>query len=699
MAGAVAEADPPPGLYSLTSRAEYEERSDLDRRHRRLMSGLPLGRRAVGMAGLSVLSVVLIVAFLSTPTPGIPGPSASATVPTPQVLPTPRPTERALAPLDDPVVVVDGRYDANAPRTVRSPSRHKNQSKLFFVDGSWWGILQEPVSREAHIQRLDWATQRWHDTGVVVDDRPFARADALVHDDTLYVASAGGSDSPEHAVRVSSFHYDRAAKRWSLSPDFPVTVTDSGVESSLIERASNGRLWVAFVQAGRLLVSHSTDDDHRWVEPFRPVVTGSDVATDQVGMAAVGNEVILLWSNQKDQAVYATSHDVGRPDAEWAPPTTVLRGLRLADNHVNMKALPDGRLFAAVKTSLDTVPNNQPGWDQILLLVRDHDGGWSSHQVSQIRDKQTRPIVVLDTSHGEILVFATAPTSGGAIYMKHTPMGKHAFTTGRGSEVIATTSSARINDSTSTKQAVDASTGLVVLATDKSTGRYVHLAASLGGPAPGRPAQGAPPDGPEPAPSEPVTLVDEPMDVQQLGATLDPLWRSSPSRSGGTARYVRREGSDLAARLLTTGTGELRPCRSLGATNAGHLLMGLDVRIDKQGATDSIMLMARGDGSELAAIRVDEQLRVRISEADARPTTNARLVPGRWYRAELDLDVAARTFTARLLDAQGKVILRRSDRPWRTPSASAVDGLCLAASTGRGGLGLSFDDVTVVRSP
>lgn len=655
-----------------------------------------MDRRLAAMLAIGMTGLVLIVGLVLTPPPPTTGgPVGSA--PSLPPAPTPIPPEDALAPLRDAVVVVDGRFDDQPKRTVQGPTRHKNQSKLFFADGTWWGVLQEPASRESRIHRLDWTTQRWHDTGVVVDERSFARADVLYHDDVLYVASAGGSESPAHAVRVSLYDYDPGTRTWTPRPDFPVTISPTGVESSLIDRASDGRLWVSYIEAGQLLVSHSLEDAYHWVAPYRPVVAGTDVATDQVGMVAVEGEVVLLWSNQNDEAIYATSHRDGDPDEVWAPATTVLQGLKLADNHVNIKALPDGRIYAAVKTSLDTVPGRQPGWDQILLLTR-QDGRWSSQQVGQIRDKHTRPIVVLDTEHEEALLFATAPASGGAIYMKHAPFEQLRFPTGRGVEALATTPFARINDATSTKQPVDASTGLVILAADDTTGRYVHLAASLGGIAPGVPSNEAPPDGPEPEPAEPSLIVEEYSDVRDVGTPIHPMWEMAPSRADGTVTYVRRSASDIAVRLRTTGAGELRPCRKLPIARSGTVSISMSVRLDRQGPADTILVMPRGDGEELGALRVDDQLRVRVSRKGNRETTDVRLQPGAWYGIRMDLDVAARTYAVRLLDGE-RVILERTDQPWRADVATRVDGLCVAAGTGAPGVGLSFDDLVITRTP
>jgi hypothetical protein len=655
----------------------------------------------VAMGGITILGVSLLALFLLTPGPplqhiGAPSaPLASASI-------TPPVTGDALAPLVDPVTVVDGRYDDQAKRIVHNPSENKNQSKLFFAYGSWWGVLHEPTSREARIQRLDWATQRWHDTGVVVDERPTARADVLFSGDTLYVASAATGTSPVQAVRITAFSFVPDSHRWALRPDFPVTISSLGVSSSLIERAADGTLWAAWIADGRILVTHSTTNDHRWIAPYRPAVAGTDTAgadtsTEQVGMATVGDEVVLLWSNQVDDAVFTTSHRAGTGDDVWAPATIVLKGLRLADNHVNIKALPDGRLFAAIKTSLDTVPAAQPGWDQVLLLDRQGDA-WSSQQFGQIRDKHTRPIVVLDTEQHEVLVFATAPTAGGAIYLKSARFDDLKFEVGQGAPALMSADAPAINNATSTKQSVDASTGLVVLASDESIGRYVHLATSLGGPAPGIPT-GAPPEGPVPAPAGPVDLVLESMDAFVVGDRVQPIWRMTPSRSGGTLAYVRRSGPDLAVAVRTTGTRELRPCRTFGATSSGKLAISLDVRLDRQGAKDTTLLMARGDNQELGAIRVDSLYRIRISRLGNRETTSVRIKPGRWYHVAMTLDIAKRTFSTQLSDAAGTRLLSRSDKAWRAPGVSSVDGLCVSPSIGTPGAGLSFDEVRVTRRP
>lgn len=656
-----------------------------------------MNRRITAAVVLAIAATTLLTVYLLAPGRPAPIPPSDAR----QTPASPRPSAAALAPLEDAVMVVDGKFDDRVDRQVKAPTGSRSQSKLWFADGSWWGILVEPASQEARIQRLDWTTQRWHDTGVVVDERPLARADALLDGTHLYVASAGSRAYVAHAIRVSRFSFSAATGRWSLDPDFPVKISETGVESVLIERASDGTVWVGYVAAGRLQVAHSLGNDHRWSEPFTPPSIGTTRTAAEVGMAAFGDRIGVLWTTQSDRSVYFTSHRVGDPDSSWAEATTVVSGLRTGDNHLSVKALPDGRLFAAVNTSLDTVPNYEPGWDQVLLLARKPDGAWISHQFGQIRDKHTRPIVLLDGVDDEVLVLAAAPTGGGAIYLKHASLDDPRFPVGIGTPVIETTRDARINDATSTKQRLDATTGVVVLASDDSTGRYVHAAGALGGgPSPGRPRPGAsPPDGPVAAPPDPVVLVDDGFDPFPVGEPPGGTWELSTGRADGSLAVVTRAGTNLAVRARTRSTGELRACRGFAAGTAGVVTIEADVRLDRPGQKDTTLLMARGDGRELAGIRVDRQGRVRVAERGRRETTNLRLAPGSWYRITLRLDVAARRYGVTVARPAGRVLLRRTGLAWRAADATRVDSLCLEASAGAAGLGLSIDDVRVVRMP
>jgi hypothetical protein len=45
------------------------------------------------------------------------------------------------------------------------------QSKLWFNDGLWWGVLFDRSSEEYHIYRYDWSSHSWNDCGTLFDER------------------------------------------------------------------------------------------------------------------------------------------------------------------------------------------------------------------------------------------------------------------------------------------------------------------------------------------------------------------------------------------------------------------------------------------------------------------------------------------------------------------------------------------------
>lgn len=171
-----------------------------------------------------------------------------------------------------------------------------------------------------------------------------------------------------------------------------------------------------------------------------------------------------------------------------------LHGKLMSDDHINLKTLQSdasGRVFAAVKTSLNdgNAPSTSAQID--LLVFKPATGSWTSTVFGTIADCHTRPLVLLDEANQVVHMFATAPTGSGCpysgapgtIYEKTAPMSNPVFPAGRGTPVIQDGTSAALNNATSTKQPVNASTGLVVLAGNDSTHRYWHMDEALPGPA------------------------------------------------------------------------------------------------------------------------------------------------------------------------------------------------------------------------
>jgi PKD repeat protein len=205
-------------------------------------------------------------------------------------------------------------------------------------------------------------------------------------------------------------------------------------------------------------------------------------------IALGGNKIGLMWSNQSgsNYAMWFAVHQDGASDTTWSAGEKALQGSSEADDHINLKSLQtdgSGRVFAATKTS-----NTSSSSALIMLSVRSATGVWSRHPIANVSDCPNRPLVLIDEQNNVLHTFYTAPgppnyvctSSGGAIYEKTSPLNSVSFPAGRGTPVIVDADSPYIHDASSTKQNVNAATGIVVLAINGQTGYYWHHYETLG---------------------------------------------------------------------------------------------------------------------------------------------------------------------------------------------------------------------------
>jgi PKD repeat protein len=382
------------------------------------------------------------------------------------------------------------------------PSASKPESKLWWNDGIWWADMVDAVSGRHRIFRLNLSTQTWSNTGVNLDDRAGARSDTLWDGAHLYVASHVFTTSPSSGKpsRLYRYSYALATKTYSLDSGFPVSINNYATETLVIDKDSAGKLWATWVQNNQVYVNRTTTDDRTWATPFVLPVSGVSVAKDDISSVVAMNDdtIGVMWSNQNDSKVYFAVHVDGTSDTTWQTSRTALIGPKSADDHINLKTVHadrSGRVYAAVKTSFTT--SSAP---LIMLLVRDPaTGNWDNHVVARVSDSHTRPIVLINEENRTIHVFATGPQppstsgqSGGSIYKKTSAMDSISFPLGYGTPVIRDADAPEQNDVTSTKQNLNSTTGMVVLATNGTTRRYWHAYESFG-PAPPPPDPPGPP--------------------------------------------------------------------------------------------------------------------------------------------------------------------------------------------------------------
>ncbi len=224
-----------------------------------------------------------------------------------------------------------------------------------------------------------------------------------------------------------------------------------------------------------------TCNDGAWGEPFAlPVNEGATgLATDDISAIVAYNEHIgIMWGNQTTDSFFFAAHPDHAADTEGWEVVAVYSGTDFPEDHINLKSLqadPAGNLFAVVKTS--TVPRLVA-----LLVCRGGDctrrESWTPHLVyrKQGDTDPSRPILLIDESNRNLYVFVTMPEAGGSINYKVSPIDHIDFgdPTTKGIPFIHSTRDPGTSNPTSTNQNLTNETGLVVLASDSTTRRYLH---------------------------------------------------------------------------------------------------------------------------------------------------------------------------------------------------------------------------------
>ena len=421
------------------------------------------------------------------------GPDASASA-------SPTATPQPVLPAD-PVArtFIDQTLGPNSPPW---PTGSKTQSRLWVADGSWWAAMLEPTSMAYHIYQLVAGGQAWRDTGTLVDARTRSDPDCLWDGKHLYIVSAAPGKTAAGSAQLTRYSLDAKNQRFVLDPDFPIDLTAASVDSLSIARDSTGVLWVSYVTAtGQVTVNHSIDNDLIWGQPYDLPVPESKVTPgDAVQTVAFDKSRIgVFWGSRSNGSFFLASHEDGDPDTTWTGPETAISGHGLASDQLRVVATPDGRLLALVKTALSEDPTSNGRSAAILFLERTPDGTWTNVLFSRIQDQHTSPLIAVDASTGIVYAMATTPRSGGSIALKRTWLDDPAFLPGTGSPVVSDPTATATGSGSTGKDPVGPATGLVVLAFDPATGRYIHGLIDLGGgiAAGTLPATGGPAPGPQ----------------------------------------------------------------------------------------------------------------------------------------------------------------------------------------------------------
>jgi len=376
-----------------------------------------------------------------------------------------------------------------------SPTGEKPQSKLWYNDGIWWGSLFNTATSDFHIYRFNWSAQTWTDTGTLLDERSKSSADCLWDGTHLYIASAVSlSSSADISISVMRYSYNASTQTYTQDPGFPVVVANAAVEAVVLDKDTTGTLWITYtddngVGGRQVYVAHSTTNDQTWGTPYiLPAPGATNLTADDISaLVAFDSQIGVMWSNQNDETMYFAAHADGGPDDIWSL-NPALQGPKYADDHINLKSLqadPSGRVFAAVKTSLNDVNPPDPGEPLILLLILDQNGSWQRRTFGRVMDEHTRPMVLIDAENRQLYMFASIPSGGqtsGWIAYKQTSLDNISFVSGPGTPFIQSSLYTHINNASSTKQTLNNASNLLVIAGDDDANYYFHNVITLSTP-------------------------------------------------------------------------------------------------------------------------------------------------------------------------------------------------------------------------
>jgi hypothetical protein len=178
-------------------------------------------------------------------------------------------------------------------------------------------------------------------------------------------------------------------------------------------------MWLSTESGSNVLVRYS---DFPYTSFQGPISLANNIAADDITVVTAlpvpaPSRVAVLWSNQNTQRFGFRTHVDGTDPLIWSidevPAQQSALQIRggMADDHLNVKVASDGTLFAAVKTSYDTL-----GFPLVSLLVRRPLGTWDD--LYFVDDVGSRGIVLLNEPANLVRVVyaASADLAGDVVY-------------------------------------------------------------------------------------------------------------------------------------------------------------------------------------------------------------------------------------------------------------------------------------------
>jgi len=259
---------------------------------------------------------------------------------------------------------------------VASPTADKPQSKLWYMNDSWWAILPSSTGPSLWQRSVNgWVEHK--ETTENLKDIP-GRVDVWPGRQSVTAVGVGERSLTVFRVFSRSDSLNMSWRSRILSELIPPECIDP-IETATISQDGVGDWWIAAVVDKKVYVWSSSSVGRKWSDP---ILLGEGMDADDICVITpIPEGVGVIWSDQVRDAVVIREHKDGTPPDKWSDEIIIDSGNKTADDHLNTSLSPNGTLWVASKNSLDTA-----GKPQFVLRTRTPDGKWIN-----------RPYVVLDS--------------------------------------------------------------------------------------------------------------------------------------------------------------------------------------------------------------------------------------------------------------------------------------------------------------
>jgi hypothetical protein len=300
----------------------------------------------------------------------------------------------------------------------------KPQRKVWKYNNEWWMVLPD-ASGVFYVWKLE--VDLWVKMFVLDDQLPNAHADMImdsVYSDTIHILLVSGQESS-----LISLEYDSGLgnyKRWIQRPENAILNLAQATETATMVIDSTGVMWVAYDVENTIEVKSSNFPYSSWISA--PTVLASNISFDDISAITKlnNNSIGVMWSNQTTQRFGFKVHLDGDDQNTWSADevpssqSALNIGHGMADDHINLAVTSDGILFAAIKTSYDTV-----GYTKIGLLKRNANGTWDD--LYSVDTAGTRPIVLINEQDSFLSIIYSSDELGGNVVYNQSPISEVNF--------------------------------------------------------------------------------------------------------------------------------------------------------------------------------------------------------------------------------------------------------------------------------